>query len=198
MKGEITLRILEAIRDFSGSAVDTFDALLSSGYGASYGTLQYEFSRRQRERSRRDLKREKRIRLKLNYDKLIYKLKTDGLIKKNQKDKKKLFYLTQKGEGVLSLLKERKSESLPSIDYVKEGGEKFIIIAFDIPEKEKRKRVWLRSALKNLGFQMIQKSFWVGKTKIPKEFLDDLYNMKISNFVEILEISKQGSLRQID
>lgn len=197
MKGDITLKILEAISDFGGGAIDVFEALMSSGYGASYGKLQYELSKSQRERSQRDFEREERIRLKTNYNKLIYKLKQDGLIQEEKENKKSLFSLTQKGKKILSFLNQKKRESFPPIKYDKHSGERLIIIAFDIPEKEKKRRVWLRAALKALGFQMIQKSFWVGETKIPKTFLDDLYEMKISSLVEILEISKQGTLREM-
>ena len=67
----------------------------------------------------------------------------------------------------------------------------------DIPESERKKRAWLRSALKNLNFKMIQQSVWIGKVRIPEEFLRDLRNMHLTEYVEIFEISKAGSLQQI-
>ena len=72
-----------------------------------------------------------------------------------------------------------------------------MIFAFDVPEKEKRKRGWLRTVLRRLDFTMIQKSVWVGKSKIPQEFLEDIYRFKMVDFVEIFEVSKTGSLRHI-
>jgi hypothetical protein len=44
---------------------------------------------------------------------------------------------------------------------------------------------------------MVQKSVWVGKTKIPQDFLDDLFKLKLVDFVEIFEISRTGSLKHL-
>src|SRR3990167_838001 len=74
---------------------------------------------------------------------------------------------------------------------------RLIIVIFDIPERERRKRAWLRLALKNIGLKLIQRSVWMGKVKIPKEFLDDIRELHLVNFVEIFEITKSGSLNQV-
>ena len=50
MKGEIILKILEVIEGMAVSTADFLDVVLSSGYGASYSKLNYELSKRQRER----------------------------------------------------------------------------------------------------------------------------------------------------
>ena len=52
-------------------------------------------------------------------------------------------------------------------------------------------------ALKNIGLRLIQQSVWMGKVKIPKEFLDDIRELHLANFVEIFEITKSGSLNQV-
>ena len=83
------------------------------------------------------------------------------------------------------------------MSYSKEKGQ-FTIVVFDIPEKERSKRAWIREVLKNLDLKMIQKSVWVGKVKIPKQFIDDLDKFNMVDFVEIFEISKAGSLKQIN
>jgi len=119
------------------------------------------------------------------------------LIKEKTKEGNKFFSLTQKGKIKLSQLKKNSRERLPEIIYQKAKSNKFTIVIFDIPETEKRKRSWLRVALGNLGFKMIQKSVWLGKVKIPKRFLDNLFQFKLVDFVEIFEISKTGSLKQI-
>jgi len=197
MKGEITLKILESVKDVVINTADIFDAILSSGYGASYGRMQYELSKRQREREVKKSIREQQWQLKQKYYKMMHALKQDGLIEERQKDKKKFWVLTKKGEGKLILLKERNKKRLPEISYQKEKTDRVVVVIFDIPETEKRKRRWLRAALDNLGFKMIQKSVWMGKVKIPQEFLDDLFEMRLTSFVEIFEISKTGSLKQL-
>lgn len=193
-KGDILLKILDAIGDLTMTSFSLLDVFLSAGYGASYGKLEYELSRKQNERDRKSLEKEIQKELRQKYYNLIYKLKKCGLIEEKIKRDKKFFVLTKKGKDKLSRLKKREKEKLPEISYPKQENNKFIIVIFDIPEVEKRKREWLRGALRNLGFKIIQKSVWVGKVKIPKEFLDDLFKLKLIDFVQIFEISKTGSL----
>lgn len=197
MKGDVTFKILDVIGDLTIGIFDAFDAILSSGYGASYGKLQYEISKKQSVRTRESIEREIRKRAKQRYYNLIYKLKRDGLIKEKIKGRKKFLALTRRGKEKLSLLREKGIKKLPGISYPKNEGNKFVIIIFDIPEIEKRKRNWLRAALRNLGLKMAQKSVWIGKVKIPKQFLDDLQKLRLTDFVEIFEISKTGSLEHL-
>ncbi|MBI3638399.1 hypothetical protein HY227_01490 [Candidatus Wolfebacteria bacterium] len=189
MRGSITLKILEMIEGMVVNAIDTTDANLSSGYGASSGKIQYELSKIKKERNRKDLENE----LRRKYQKMIYKLKKDGLIEIKNKNNNKFFTLTQRGKKKISALKNK----LLGAEYKKEQGDKIIIVIFDIPENQKKKREWLRWVLKNLEFKMIQKSVWLGKTKIPQEFIKDLNNLKLIDFVEIFEITKTGSLKEI-
>jgi len=194
MKGDMMFKILSAIGDLTIGVIDVFDVILSSGYGASYGKLQYELSKKQSLRLKKSIEKEIQRRAEQRYYNLIYKLKRDNLIKEIARGDKKFFTLTKKGKAKLSLLKERNSKKLPMTFYQKEEGDKFVIVAFDVPEKEKRKREWLRACLKHLGLKMVQKSVWIGKVKIPKQFVDDLFKLKLIDFVEIFEISKTGSL----
>lgn len=201
MKGDLTLRVLEVAKEMSLDLSDLFAVLLSSGYGASYSKLQYGLEKRRYQRYKSVSKDSPERRLKDQYYTLIYKLKKDDLIRLNVRNGKKIVALTKKGEGKLGLLRLRKKNALPSPRYSESSfrgeGNKFTIISFDIPEKERRKRAWLRSVLGNLGFKMIQKSVWLGKVKIPKDFLEDLLKLKLIDFVEIFEITKTGSLKHI-
>ena len=52
--------------------------------------------------------------------------------------------------------------------------EKTLIIAFDIPERLRRKREWLRRELLNLGFIKLQQSVWLGPAPLPKDFIEAL------------------------
>ncbi|MDP3015363.1 MAG: CRISPR-associated endonuclease Cas2 [bacterium] len=197
MKGDVSVKILEVIGDFAGTATDFFDVVLSASYGASYGKLQYEISKRQNQRIGKSMERNLKRQAKQRYYNMVYYLKKDGLIGEEQKNNKRFFILTKKGKEKLAYLKEQNKRRLPEAVYLKEGNNKFVIVVFDIPELEKRKREWLRAVLVNLGFKMIQKSVWMGKVKIPKEFLGDLFKMKLVDFVEIFEISKTGSLEHL-
>jgi len=201
MKGETTLKILEYIGDFSVGLTDLTAAFLSSGYGASTNKIMYEFDKRGRERSKRRADRLELQKQKKRLSSMLYRLRSDGLIEKKSGKNKSRIKLTPKGRQRFEELKKRRADALPNHSYIhheqNEKNKKFAIVIFDIPERERRKRAWLRSALKNIGFKLIQKSVWAGKVKIPKEFLDDLKDLRIIEHVEIFEISKSGSLQQL-
>lgn len=199
MKGEITLRLLEFIRDAAVGAADLTAAFLESGYGASYGKIMYEFEQRSNQRvNGKELKIDKKIFQQRFYN-MLYKLKKDGLIEEAVKSQKSFLKITLKGKQRINRLKERQIDLLPDSSYQKTNSknDKFTIVVFDIPERDRRKRSWLRIALKNLDFNMIQQSVWAGKVKIPEEFINDLKELRLIEYVEIFEISKSGSLRQL-
>ena len=194
MKGEITLKFLEEIKDFVDSGADLFEVFLRAGYGASAGKLRYEFSKAQKERRQRQELAQYRKR----YARFLYRLRQDGLIKGKEQKSGKLVTLTPKGRKKLMALKERYAGRLPEVSfYDKNESDRFIIVVFDIPEKERKKRDWLRSALKSIGLKLVQKSVWMGKVKVSKDFIDDLSELKLIDYVEIFEISKTGSLRHV-
>lgn len=194
MKGDITIKLLEHIEDFSGGIADHIVAFLTAGYGASMNRLEFERNKLSRAREwKKQLRREKD-----KYYKLLYKLKNDGLVvERKNNDESGLLRLTSAGRRRLLALRKQRAEALPAIDYKKEGG-RFVVVAFDIPEEDRNKRRWLRAALSRIGLQMIQKSVWVGKVKIPKDLLEDLSDLKIIEHVEILEINKAGSLKLLN
>ncbi len=197
MKGDFTIKLLEIIGEIAGSTTDLFAAFLEAGYGASQGRLRHELSRLENRRTSEATLRERHFRLRKRYRNLLDWLKRDELIKEYTRGNKKFFILTPRGKKKLIQLKERSKTALPDISYAKKSSNQFVIVTFDIPEIEKRKRQWLRFALQALDFTMLQKSVWIGKTKIPKELLDDLLKLHLVEYVEIFEISKTGSLRHI-
>ena len=197
MKGEITLKLLEYIRDFASDMMSLTEAFLSAGYGASSGRMRSEFNKIESEKTKRRLNKTKIIESRHRFYSMMNKLEKDGLIVKLGKQSGKNFKLTSKGTQKIKQLKKRLKTVLPDPDYSRQNHRNFVIVIFDIPEADRRKRVWLRSALCNLNFRILQKSVWIGKVKIPKEFINDLKELRMINYVEIFEISKGGTLRQI-
>jgi DNA-binding PadR family transcriptional regulator len=125
---------------------------------------------------------------------LLYKLQKQGLIEKDKKDNKTFWRITIAGKKKLEALKN--VFYLPKRNYKKEKDEGFNVVIFDIPEKERFKRKWLRSQLISLGFSMLQKSVWIGKNKLPKEFLNDLNYLGLIDFIQIFKISKTGTIKE--
>lgn len=190
-KGELKAKILEIISEAPMAAVDVIEAMLTSGYGASYGKLSAQVRAQQRRRTKRGLELKEKQKL---YN-LMSQLKKDGLIKEGPGSKKRKLIPTPAGKKKFRLLRQKIANQLPPQEYPQKKGNKLTILIFDIPEKQKKKRDWLRGALKELNFRMIQKSVWVGEIKIPAEFIKDLNMLRLINFIEIFEVSKIGSLK---
>lgn len=166
-----------------------FRTLVESGYGSSYSKLQKNFNKMTDE-LREEGKQSELQRKKHNFHLILSKLKREGLVK--TKDDK--WSITNAGkEKLLKLLKR-----MPRHSYKKEVDASLKIIIFDIPEKEQKKRVWLRRRLDTLGFKMLQKSVWAGKMKLPEEFINDLKDLKIFQYIDILAVTKTGSIKTIN
>ena len=117
-------------------------------------------------------------------------------VKSNNK-KSSIWEITKLGLEKLKSRKSKASFSKRNINYEKKLDDKIKIVIFDIPEKERHKRAWLRAVLISLDFSILQQSVWIGKNKIPEDFLLDLREYKMLSYVQIFEISKKGSIVQM-
>ena len=73
------------------------------------------------------------------------------------------------------------------------------MIVFDIPEKKRKYRDYLRQMLKTLGFKELQKSTWVTPYSIPdflKELLWEERMKHFTRFITIKEIDYDRDLRR--
>lgn len=124
---------------------------------------------------------------------LIYRLRQDGLVAEKSARGKTRLILTDAG-------KEKRSSLLVWLQrrprYVSEKSNELVVVSFDVPERERQKRTWLRIALTDLGMTCAQQSLWVGKVKIPKSFLADLIAKELDFHVEIFSVSGTGTLRK--
>lgn len=126
-------------------------------------------------------------------------LKKQGLIRKEDGEgRQSKWAITKRGLGKLFAVREKKRYSLGHISYTPEKDSTVRVVIFDIPELERHKRVWLRAALLALDFSFCQQSVWIGKSKIPKKFLEDLRDREMLSYVQIFEVSKKGSLERVD
>ena len=67
---------------------------------------------------------------------------------------------------------------------------KNLIIIFDIPEKKKRYREWLRLELVGFGFTLIQKSVWLGPA-LPQEFIEYLSEVSLLKHVRFFRATEK-------
>ena len=70
----------------------------------------------------------------------------------------------------------------------KPTGDTKVMVLFDIPEKKRKVRNWLRLQLKLWDFEMLQQSVWLGKGPLPKEFTTRLCLLDIQECIKIFNI----------
>ena len=189
-RGENMKAVLEALKEGSFATLELLD-LFFGAYQRSYkSALRIEEYKRPKKQTWEDLKNEER---QVFYT-LICKLKREGFVLKKQSKFGSLWNVTQKGLQKLNLLQKQDEKRLK---YVVEPEKTLKIITFDIPELEKKKRAWLREALRFLDFKILQKSVWIGKNKIPEDFLLDLKDGDLLKYVHILEVGSRGTVREL-
>lgn len=204
MKGELLLKALDVIENFAYTTGDFIDVFLSSSK-SNYSAMRNfrprwrkTFAESMLEKMRDNEKERKKLLIerKKFYD-LLRRCKRDGLISKSKRNNKIIWELTERGKIKKADIILKLTPKIRMSEYNFEPAKELVIIIFDIPEKERSKRNWLRSVLINFKFKMLQKSVWMGKYKIPKEFISDLKEYEILDYVEIFVVSKSGTIKQI-
>lgn len=186
------MRVLDVLGKFSLNTVNLFFAVITSPYGSSMRQLQ----RRLDEIKRTEEKIVGDLESIQKFHSLLHRLKKDGLIKKAEQKRHSKWFVTKKGKEALLVLKERHDKRLPSREYKVEEYDGVVIVIFDIPERHRDKRYWLREQLKNTGFKLLQKSVWLGHVQLPEEFVNDLRLLNLTSFVHIFSVSKSGSIEE--
>ena len=190
MKGELLLKILEKIGQTAVNLIDLPD-VFAAPYGSSLGRIRGSLYPQKRSEP---TYAEKQVQAKKAYRDLLYRLRKDGLVTEGDGRVR----LSQAGLKLMEKLKLRHTQFLPSPRMYESHQENSLkIIVFDIPEKQRGKRQWLRSVLTNLGYRLLQKSVWTGKAKIPPSLLEDFRRLDLLSHVEILQVTRAGSLRSV-
>ena len=70
------------------------------------------------------------------------------------------------------------------------NSQKNLIVMYDIPESNKKERDWFRRHLVKFGYEMVQKSVWVGPSPLPKDFLDYLKEIKIGDNFKTFKLAR--------
>jgi len=187
MRSEKRIKILESLKAGAETAEDLL-FVFTLPYGTTLPKIWNLREKRQREREMEYWKKQQKKKIneeKRRFSNLMCKLKREGLVE-NQKGK---VALTKKGERYL-----RNKNFFRIKKYSPSPSNSVNLVIFDIPEKERKKRYWIRETLRGLDYRYLQKSVWVGKNKIPEDFLHDLAKMNLHDHVEIFSISRKGTL----
>jgi DNA-binding transcriptional regulator PaaX len=110
----------------------------------------------------------------------IYRLHKKGLLESREGEiyihRKKLVEFSAKKNSIIKNVALGKTEK--------------VLISFDIPEKKKKVRDWLRNQIKYWDFKMIQKSLWLGYGPLPEEFSLRLRKFGIYENVRVFKVKK--------
>lgn len=205
--GELSWKILKALSRTSLGLENLVDRILIPGFGYKGQLTKGQWLRlqqRRRERKKQYVADEFWLKEKLKVAVLINRFQKMGLVKNAGSDKGRADW-TITNNGLIKLLKlEEKllslinKEKLPPINYPTIKSKHKIIVVFDIAEKEKHKREWLRQVLKNLEFKILQKSVWIGTTQLPIDLITDLERLEIAESVKIFSIFEEGNITTPD
>ncbi|MDP2637290.1 MAG: hypothetical protein Q8P03_01615 [bacterium] len=190
-KTEFVLGFLEDLVSLTGDIMSAFfDSYPSrrGGFARKSSSGSTEIHSREREEAQR-------------FYSLLALMKRQGLIerreKKGAKGRQSVWKITKRGLEKLFAVREKKKFSSARVLYEQKNDSVVRVVVFDVPERERYKRVWLRTALLALGFSFCQQSVWVGKRKIPERFLEDLRDREMLSYIQIFEVTKQGSLERM-
>lgn len=121
----------------------------------------------------------------------LSKLKINGWVKKENKNKEIFYRITEKGEkyfdDVLSVLKEKDK-----------WDNKWRLVIFNISEKNRALRDKLRRALTGIGMGILQGSVWIATNDIKTQVDEIIKKYNLEKDVKYFEVtSTQGLNRQI-
>lgn len=192
MKGSKVIEfVLDLLQGGTEAAIALTD-VMTSDYVQSRKKAWRYMNSRDFEKRWSDLYRDKQ-----KFHALLNYLKTQGFVESEKKNKKSFWRITKRGREKFSLLRERNLYGRESTKYPSNSDDTVKIISYDIPVMENKKRHWLRWSLLALGFTMLQRSVWIGKKKIPEEFLRDIRERRMLSYLHIFEVKKSGTLKEL-
>lgn len=126
-------------------------------------------------------------------------LKCQGLVVKKKGKTKSYWILTRRGqERTQEYRKSRHDPFSPSNSvFAKPQGKGITIVTYDIPEKERRKRDWIRLCLVEMDCEKIQKSVWVAKGAIDENFIHAIRERNLLGNVHLFAVTQQGTIHQM-
>lgn len=127
---------------------------------------------------------------KLSFSAILSRLQREGFVERRGAKQKARWRITKGGR---EHLKERDARSYPLPR--KDGIPR--IVSFDIPEKERKKRRWIREALLECGYHSLQKSVWIGFAPLPEDFFENSDLLSLRKCIQVFSIDRKGSIEEI-
>lgn len=111
---------------------------------------------------------------------MLWRLQQKGLVDKKEKH----YQLTSQGLNIIQVFQKK-------ADYnKKEWDGKWRIVMFDIPEKQRNERYWLRYHLFALDYKPLQKSVFLGKYPIEEDMYQKLIERELHQYVRLITVGE--------
>lgn len=136
-------------------------------------------------------RKKSRVVAKHNLSSTLYRLKQQGLVSCSGKRGYIRWRITKAGRAFLVQARgfEKESYDLAPEDDVMR------IVTFDIPEKIRGKRDWLREQLFACGYRLLQRSVFTGMRPLPDAFIQRVDEMKIGKYLHIASLTQTGTIK---
>ena len=122
-------------------------------------------------------------------------LRKEGLIIRDGSRKKTVWRISRKGGDYIkthSKLSAGVVRILPISDGVKR------LVIFDIAEKNRKERTWLRKELIACGFSCLQKSVYFGDCPLSEDLVKEIYEKGLGKTVHVMSLDKLGTITKKD
>lgn len=111
---------------------------------------------------------------------ILWRLQKKGLVKK----KEKKYCLTLEGSKIIKIFHTKKIKKTESWDG------KWRIVMFDIPERKREWRDWLRWQLLIWEYKPLQKSVFIGKQALEEDFYSKIIEQGLNQFIKLITIGE--------
>lgn len=130
----------------------------------------------------RDLFRDNNVNQK-QVSSMFSRMQKEGLVERSGSKKRSMWSITKNGR-IFIKNKSATRKTAPVSDGI------IRLVTFDIPEKEKNKRKWIRRELAYLNYKILQKSVWIGTTPFTEDFIHDLKFLHLDRYIHIFSVNK--------
>jgi len=133
-----------------------------------------------------------------SFSSILNRLKREGLVTRAGPKKKSSWIITAKGRISLSKKSPPQRNSPQAIIYTALPPQDNItrLVTFDVPEKQRAKRNWLRKELIACGYDALQKSVFIGRRPLPDELIRMIEILRLDRCVHLVGIDRKGTLTQ--
>ncbi|MDI6820733.1 MAG: hypothetical protein QMD65_00955 [Patescibacteria group bacterium] len=115
----------------------------------------------------------------VNLRNILYRLERKGLVRKTGDG----YVATSLGGEVAENVKDLIEKSA-----LWDG--RWRLITFDVPEKSRRDRDWLRDILRLYDYKSLHKSVFLGKIPLPEKIYREIYERKMSSYIRLLTVGE--------